>query len=225
MSVDRRARALAVTTGRERSPSALVIGDNVYLHRTLFSGDALPTEWLRVPPRATRDVKASVERAVGTDLAGYLFAEGFPPTGEETALAVLDVATDVESLEAQDVHGRRLEGYRVIVDPERFAAEAALAEDPDQSARGAAAVTPVVQVWVGAGGEVGRLSVREQASGRSDPDARGGGWTTDYLPLDDGLDVPAVIDATSASELDVSGLRPASRGSCELEIGSGEDHG
>ena len=225
MSVDHRAGALAVTTGPERSPSALVVGDDVYLRRTLVASDALATEWLRVPLRASGDLKATVERAVGADLAGYLFAEGLPPTAEETALAVLDVATDVESLKAQDIHGRRLEGYRVIVDRKRFAAEAAAADDPSSSAPRAVAVSPVVEVWVAAGGEVGRLSVRDEASDPSDPDAAAGGWTTDYLPLDKELDIPAAIDATSVSELDVSGLLPASRGSCELEIGSSEDHG
>jgi len=224
VSVDRGAGALAVTVARGGARSALVIGDNVYLHRTLFAEGLLAAEWLRVPRRPTRNAKATIERAIGVDLTGYLFAEGLPPTGEETALAVLDVATEVASLSAQTFQGRRLDGYRVIVDPGRFAVEATAVED-GRSPAPSTAVSPVVEFWVGDDGEVVRLSVRHRAAGRSDPDAASGGWTTDYLPLDEGLDVPAGLDASSAGALDVSRLRPPSRGSCELGIGPGDGRG
>ena len=225
VAVDHGDGALTVTTTGRQDPAAVAVGDHVYLHRSLFSGDPFATEWLRVPRQPSAEVRAALERVVGLDLAGYLFADGLPPTGEATAVAVLEIATDVESIGEQDLHGRRVDGYRVTVDPQRFATDATVDEADDTAATGSRDATPVVDVWLDGDGRVRRLSIRRTASGASDPDATTGGWTADYLPAATRLDVRPPSDATSVSGVDPSRLRGAARATCELGAGSREGGG
>lgn len=219
VDVDRETRVVRVVGADGPEPTvAIRIGSTVYLHRSLFEPDAIAGEWLRLASDVSEPVRGAVERAIGTDLAGFLLVGGLPPGARETAVASLEVAEDVRRLEPEPAAGRALVGYELALDPERFEEVAAAPEDtaaPDTIRTGD---RPVVQIWFD-GEEIARLVVRREVSGATDPDAVAGGWITDYDELGSPLQVQPPGDVTDASAVDLSALHRAARGTCELDVG------
>lgn len=219
MDVDRDAGVVAVTAAaRPGRVVARLIGETVYLHRSLFQPVTTSATWLRASADLSDEARGDLERALGADLAAYLFAGGLPSGATETAVAMLDVARAVRPLGVQLVGRRRLEGYRIDVDPDRFAAEATVPGSPSPSSTVPPGEAPVVEVWLD-GNEVARLVVRREASGPTDPDATVGGWIADYTDLERPLSREEPNDVTDIDTIGTSRLRAASRGDCRLGVG------
>ena len=90
-TVDLRVPAVAVEDDEGRT-LARRIGARLYLADALLGDDAPPWSWIDVD-ESTRPV---LERALGPELGGYVAADGLPPSGDETAGALVSVATQVE---------------------------------------------------------------------------------------------------------------------------------
>lgn len=113
-TVDLNGPAVAIVGGDGR-PLARRIGARLYLAETLLGDDA--------PPWSSIDVDGSTRstlvRALGPELAGYVAADGLPPSGDQTALALVGVATGVDDIGRDryrlDLDAGVLEGLGAVV--------------------------------------------------------------------------------------------------------------
>lgn len=70
------------------------IGRRLYLSDALLGEGAPPWSWVDVDAAA----RTALQRLLGPELAGYVASDGLPPGGDETARALVDVASDVEEI-------------------------------------------------------------------------------------------------------------------------------
>ena len=89
-TVDLRVPAVTVEDDEGRA-LARRIGARLYLADALLGDDA-PWSWIDVDETTRR----ALGRALGPEVAGYVAADGLPPSGDETAAALASVATQVE---------------------------------------------------------------------------------------------------------------------------------
>ncbi|MFP5326672.1 MAG: hypothetical protein ACLGHT_04220 [Acidimicrobiia bacterium] len=190
--------------------------DQAWLHRDLFAGEVVPTTWLHLELPASGDRRAELTTALGTELAGYVLAEGLPATGRATAQAALDAAQRVDVLPSERFDGGRRDGYRITVAQDRFADLASSEE------RGARSVTdvhpPTVDVWLDERDRVRRIVV-VPARRPGARDRTSGGWAIDYWEAAPRIDDRPPRSVTEIAEIEPAQLRarqPA--GGCELPL-------
>jgi len=172
IDVDTAARTMAVRR-EDGDLVALVDPDMLRLGRDLFRDPPFTSPWLAVPRDASASTIAGARRVLGADLAGYLLAPEVPATGRATAVAALDAAATVERTVPLREHGARADGYRLRIDPERFAA-ATLPDAATPTTTSSAAVpVPLIDLWVTGGGMVVRIRVRSADERRRSRPARG----------------------------------------------------
>ena len=212
IDVDIPAGAMAVRRGGGATV-ALADSEVLLLHGDLFRNPPFTTPWLAGPRDPAASTAPALERVLGADLAAYLLAAQLPASGRSTVVAVLEAASSVERIDPLVTAGARAQGYRLRLDPERFAA----ATLPEATTSASPTVTPVplVDVWVTNDGNVVRVSIRPQTNaGRPGPVEDG--WTIAYgrtSAVAPAAPVPG--ETTDIAEVDASALLPAAVG-CEL---------
>ena len=212
IDVDSRAGTMAVRR-EDGELIAFVDPDTLLLRSDLFRDPPFTTRWLAVPRTLSPSILPALRRALGADLAGYLLAARLPATGPATAAAALEASSAVERIDPLVQAGARADGYRLRLDPDRFAAAATI---PGVTSTTSTTVTPVprIDVWVTPDGNVVRVSIRPQTD--RGPGPAEDGWTVDYGP-------PATVpppqlppgETTDIGEVDSSVLAAAAVG-CEL---------
>lgn len=211
--VDYRSGAMLISLDPDGHPVAGVLGRTGFVHRSLLRAGAVAFDWVRVPPGSAGASVEAVRRAVGTGLAGYVFAEGLPASGRATVLELLRVATDVVPVGSEDVSGRDTERLRIEVDAEAFLAATETSAVRDG---GTDELVPEVEVWL-ADDDVVRVSIRVRGDGGA-VSAPEEGWVVDYAaargPVAGGEYGPAQ-DVAALDAADLS--RPI--GGCAVPIG------
>jgi hypothetical protein len=212
--VDRRRRAAAFRLAAGKEPVAIVRGSVLLVSRRLFDAPPYATPWLSVSDRADAAVSAAVQRAVGRDLAGYLFANDLPSSGRSLVLAALEVADGVTATGTVLVDGARADRYRITVDPGRFTAAAR--QPATQASSALPAAVPRFDVAVSrASNAVVHVTVVPVRADRSTGPPEDG-WTIEYevdsprIPAQ-----PAPRDVTTTAVADATRLSSA-RGECRL---------
>lgn len=210
--VDTDTGVLVVRSVNDGGPLAVVTANAILLHRSLFEAPPFEARWLRLPRRPDDAVAGPVRRALG-DLASDVFAADLPASGEAITLAALDVATDVRATGASDRDGQRTAGYRIAVDPARFADAAA---SPTATTMiGDGDMAPVLEVWIGEGGVIRVAVAPRRADGT--PGAPEDGWTIEYRrrtrPLTGAT--PVAADVTDVAAIKHATLAAARR-DCRL---------
>lgn len=206
--------ALAVLLDRTGTEIARKRPDRVLLHRNLFAKDIVPTEWLELELPMDEELRSRLATILGTELAGYLLTPGLPASGRATAVAALEAADRVDPLPASTIDGRHSNGYRIIVDDDRFGV------DPDDSR--AAPTTdvapPTIDVWIDQDDGVRRVTV---LPGQLEPanDEAAAGWSIDYRAPGSPVDDRRRSSVTGAAAVDLDRLqgRPAT-GGCEVPL-------
>ncbi|MCU0268583.1 MAG: hypothetical protein MUF83_08035 [Acidimicrobiales bacterium] len=214
--VDTEAGRLAIdldpSTG---GPVAVVdIGEAMRVHRSLFDDPPFPSEWLTVELPADASTAEDLRRVLGADLSAKVLSSTLPPPGRAVVAAALEVADQVVRIEQVTVDGEVTDGFRISIEPSRYAQQAATElsgrrsppADPDE-------VMPEFDVWVDGEGWVWKVTVRpKNPDGTNRPAEEA--WTTEYLPQAES--VPAMSgEATNARTIDLSALAPARR-DCEV---------
>lgn len=192
----------------------LSAADAVILHRSLFGGEPLPAEWLRLPRDDNAEVEVALRRVLGAELSPYVLSDGLPASGRATAVDVLRVAKSVSALGPTMLGATRTEQFRVEVDSDRYAE--ALAREADAAVTEDDVPEPVVDLWVAENGDVLRVGVRP---GATDDDGEPlPGWTVDYRAVEqaNAVDVQSGIVELSADE--IAQLPPPRRATCELPL-------
>ena len=202
-----RAQNLLVLSDPDADAFAVVTESAVLLHRSLFRDVPLPAKWIRVGRDASASDKELLADVIGPDVASYVFADGLPPTGAETARAAIEVASDVTALGRRAVAGTSATGFRVIVDADQFAAETG---QPDTSRQAAPPEVPIIDVWLDERDVVVQVAVRAAADDHAVDDATG--WVLEYTGVPSGALPDDVADAVDLSSVDVSALMPAAVG-------------
>jgi hypothetical protein len=190
--------------------------DQAWLHRDLFAGGVVPTTWLHLELPASAERRAQLTTALGTELAGYVLAEGLPATGRATAQAALDAAQRVDVLPSERSHDGRRDGYRITVEQDRFAD---LASNGERGARSVTDVlSPTVDVWLDERDRVLRVVV-VPARRPGAQDGTSGGWAIDYWDAAPRIDDRPLRSVTEIAAIELGQLRarqPA--GGCELAL-------
>jgi hypothetical protein len=178
------------------------------LHRTLFEEPPFEASWLAIGREDLPALEAVLRRSLGDDLGGYLLAASPPSTPRDLVLAAIAVAVSVDDLRSTHISGKEAERFRIRLDASLF--EGAL---PGEVGALSSEISPTMDVWLGATGEVLRVTVgagQHDAGGSADI-----GWSVNYryerrfAPLaNDGR-------ATSVAAIDPAQLRPA-RLPCQL---------
>jgi len=113
-TVDLRVRAVNVEDDDGRA-LARRIDARLYLADALLGDDAPPWSWIDVE----EGTLPALQRALGPELAGYVAADGLPPSGDETVRALVEVATEVEATGADryrlELDAGALEGVGAIL--------------------------------------------------------------------------------------------------------------
>jgi len=182
------------------------------LHESLFGGDTVPAEWVRLPEDKSAAGEA-LRRVLGPDLLPYAVGQQLPPTGQATAIAFLEVSRRVERDGNDAVGGTATERFRIDVDRDRYDEELkrfdalAAGDDLDEP--------PTIFVWVSNADRVVQVEVRPPPDERSDePPA---GWTIEYAPL--GRDeAPRPTGIVELAISDLEALGPPLRTTCELPL-------
>jgi len=213
-AVDSDVDALVIRFTADGPPVAAVTADTMLLHRSVFTEPPFATPWLRLPRRLDPSATSGLRRALG-DLAADLLAADLPASGEATALAALEVATDVDHLGPADIDGERADHYRISVDPQRYADVATTTSTSSGAAADGDGPVPVVDVWVTAR-RVTRVAITP-ARPDGTPGAGEDGWVIDYRPLASAVaaPAPAAAEVTASSAIDLAALVPARR-ACQL---------
>lgn len=203
--VDAAGGRMVVRSAAGGNTLVIVVGQAVYLHRSLFDEPPFATTWLRAPRRLDQAGSDALRRVLGVDLAREVVGTDLPASGRAIITEALEVAGGVERIPAATVEGGTAEGFRVSVDPSRFQAAAV---PPGERAGGAEEVIPVFDVWLDAAGRVVRLTVApRRADGTAGPAE--GGWTVDYRPAATvAAAAPQPSDVSEWSDVDPSGLVP-----------------
>ena len=209
--VDYDAGTLTIRLPNDDSPSAIAKDDTVFVHRSLLAPDAIPSEWLQVAADDD-ELRDRVARAIGGDLARYLFARALPATARTTALEVLEVTEEVDELGQAQLPDGGAEGYRLRLDPDAYAAVATTVANEVQ---GDSEPTPVVEIWLRES-DVVRVAVSAEA-GDTDVEAEPG-WIIDYRGGDTEARTEVPTDAVGADGIAPGELaRPVA--SCSLPAG------
>lgn len=217
--VDARARRLVLHLGN--SPGAQTIAvvepQRVLLRRTLFEDPPFASAWLAVPRPVEPTTNAALRRSLGADLGAEVTATELPASGRDLVQAALAAGRSVEALDATVIDGRRADGFRIRVDPEKYRVAATVPSQRAETTAPAATgeVLPRFDVWLDGADDVVRVTVQqEQTDGKVAPAEQS--WTIDYSRRND-VAPPVVIDAdiTAASRIDVARLRPA-RPDCRI---------
>lgn len=189
-------------------PVAFVTGGRAVLSASLFRKGSHPTSWLRTPGLVDGPLRTSLLRALGTGLGGYVVDGQLPPDGTAFARDGLEVAKEVTQLRDRD----GAQGFALTLDRNAFPA----ASDPDdESLLG----DPILEFWIGASGDVRRVTVRPgRVPGYSEEDLEVGGWTIDYLPPSEELAVPDLGPMTELGPGDARTIAAPPIETCELPL-------
>ena len=195
------------------TPLVVSTDDATFLSAELFGAGDVPASWIRLLERGAIAIEP-LNRLIGPDLAAFAASEELPPSGHATALAVLRAANGVEVLGPSVTSGVRSDGFRVSLDPIRYAGKP-LATD----ATAEAGDPPEIDLWISEKDQVTRVEVKPSAvetpAGHDEPPP---GWVTDYdySPRDIELKLPP--DATRLTPSELSTLSPRRLASCSLPI-------
>lgn len=212
VDVDREAGTMGVRLPADPTrPVAHVAGDSLFLRRELVTTDAEVSEWLTATLPVPDSTESALAGALGDGLAGFLLAPGLPPGGQETALATLEIARRVERLPSRSLLGRDTGRYRLTLDMEELADEAAapLAVETPGTLR-----STTVELWIDPTDRVVRVVVvgRLPAS-----DSEGAvGWIADYGRMADRVGPAPSSSVSELDALDPATLRPPTVERCEL---------
>lgn len=196
-----------------RTPLVVSTDDATFLAAELFGERDVPTSWVRLFERGPNAIEP-LTRLIGPDLAAFDASEELPPSGHATALAALGAARGMEVRGASVIGGSRSDGFRVSLDPVRYAGEP-LASDAMPVPDG----PPEIDLWISKDDEVIRVEVRPPAVETSaNHDEPPPGWVTDYdhSPRDIEFELPP--DATRLTPSELSTLSPRRLASCNLPI-------
>lgn len=217
-SVDLDTGAMAITVEGSDRPGVIVDGQRAWVRGSLLAPGLVPTPWLSLDSGTPGELRSAVHQAMGADLGPYVAPGALAPSGNETVAAALEVASDVGSLGRERIGRAEVDGFRLSLDPERYAEAAGSSLGPGRSE---GAGVPALDVWVDDQGFVRRVEVRAtdpDGAGRERPELR---WTVDYDDVQ--VDLPAPpggSQVTSVSEIDASRIAPAPGEPCELGLGS-----
>ena len=208
--------ALAVLRDATGTEIARKQPERVLLHRRLFAENTVATEWVELELPMDQELHARLTTILGTELAGYLLVPGLPPSGRATALAALDAADRVDALPATTIDGGGSDGYRIIVDGDRF--DDIAGADDNRAAPTTDVSAPVIDVWIDQYDRVRRVTV---LPGRLEPadDEAAAGWSIDYGTTGPPLGDRRPTSVTDATGVELSRLqgRP-STGGCEVPL-------
>lgn len=217
LDVDTDAMQMVLRHKDNGSVRAYRSADELIIDRRFFSEPPTANSWLVVDLGRTQEAgRLVLQRALGSDLAGYLLAPTAPPTGEEILAAALDVATQIEPSNGEKAEG---EWYRVTVDHRRFA------EAAGTSASGADNTTvPIIDLRID-GDRVAAVVI--QPAPPADP--TGAGWRIEFstpaVPLPS---LPAPQTRATLSNVAVENLTPSPIEGCSLgetPPGTGDETG
>ena len=197
--VDHKSSSLVITDNG--GPVVVLTARTAFVRDSLFASGAVPAEWLRIDPEPREPVRDAINRALGPELAGYALAGGLPPSGNETALAVLAAAAKVERLPPTSPRAQTVERFELTVPSEELmdAQSRAGPEDPPVG-------DAVVEVWVTAVGTVPRIAVRPAPDEGEEEDP---GWIVEYRPVSVADPPPDVSGAARVDSIDASALAAA----------------
>lgn len=211
--VDAERELLVVSRAPGETPIVISSLDATFLHSSLFAEGTVKGEWLRLTQRGEA-VADSLNRVLGPDLAAYAAPGAFPPSGQATAVALLEVATKVTPLGTSVIRGQRGPGFRLVAD-----LDGRPRGGGESTVRGAASTDRAeFDIWLSPSDEVVRIEVRPTPVAEAEGDESPPGWLTDYdpAPQDIGLDPPA--DAPSVGPEALARLGPRRLASCDLPI-------
>lgn len=216
--VDLDAGVMALRTATDPGRDAVVVGDDEALLRsTLFAAGSVPAAWLSIGQDEDLERLAELRRAVGVDLGGYAVPGGYAPSGNAMARAALDITAAVGVLDSGQGGPAGADGFRIVIDPERYEEAAPLPSTSTTRPGADPAPVPEVDVWVDADGMVVRVVVRPSGTGPGGAEAADtSGWVVDYR-YDVAAPSPPSIepgDVTPLGELESLALAPV--GDCEL---------
>ena len=196
------------------TPIAMVADRRAVLHRSLFAAGAVPTTWAQLERPAKPTAHPVVTRVLGVDLAGYVLADALPPSGRATALAALDVAVEVNRIGSQRIGAVQADGYRIVVDAEKFINGAS---PSSTAASDEAAHTPVpdLDVWLGSDNTVVRIVVQPRGIDRDPKEPGISGWVVDYSPGEP-VAFTESADVTAFDALEPSTLAAPAAVGCNL---------
>jgi len=205
--VDRQQGLLILRRDVSSPPMAYIVGGRAVLSASLFRQGSVPTPWLTTPGPVDGPVRASLLRALGTGLAGYVVDGKLPPDGVEFARDGIEVAEEVTQLPERD----GAQGFALRLDRDAF---------PDGGEPGESLLEdPTLELWIGSNGTVSRVAVRPGRPQKpSADDLEVGGWTIDYLPPLDDLTVPDLGPLTELSSVDAETLRSPPIETCRLPL-------
>ena len=205
--VDHRQGLLILRRGPSSPPMAYVTGGRAVLSASLFRDGTVPTPWLTTSGPVNGALRTSLLRALGTGLAGYVVDGQLPPRGADFAREGLEVAKEVTRLPDRD----GAQGFALRLDRSALP-EATSSAEP-------LLVDPILEIWVGASGNVRRIAVRPgRPAGTSADDLDVGGWTIDYLPPIEELRVPEVGPFAEVATVDAGALAAPPIATCELPL-------
>lgn len=212
--VDRPAGIAAFRLADRGTAIAIRRSEMVLVSRDLFDSPPFQTPWLSLPTGGDERSAEPIRRALGTDLAGYLFAADLPQSGRATVLAALDIATAVRSTGPVQIDGTIADDFRITVDPAEFTA-AASGQKPSTTAA-STATAPRFDVAVARRqGTILRLAIGTQrANGAPGPPENG--WLITYRAAPASVSaLPADSALSDAAGLDLTALA-AARTPCQL---------
>ena len=209
--VDASTGTLVVRASPDSDPAmAMARGDEVFLHRSLFSPGALRGAWLRVAGEPTSAETEAIRSSLGAGLASYVLSPGLPASGEAIGRAALDVAITVRRLGTDEVRGATVDGFRVLLDASGLGLN-------DRSESGRVDQTGYsVDVWVDEQGRVLRVAVQPQPAEDGHAARVPTGWVADYSVLDEQLIVEEPAAVTDLRMIDPARLASPSVERCEL---------
>lgn len=207
--VDGDTGVLALQRDSDAEPVAYVAQGSVYLRATLFADGATQAPWLRARGPLDAAHRAAIVDAVGDGFAGYVASGLLPPDGNETALALVDVAREVRrKTVADDV------------------AQYALDVPADELGRGSdttgAEPRDVLAEVTVTGGRVTRISIDEAAApvpaDAEHEESEGPLWVIEFRRSNQRVELPAVGGVEELVGLDPDRLRPPSIARCEVPL-------
>ena len=207
--VDRDSGVLALQREGEPGPDAYVAEGNIYLRSTLFADGVAQAPWLQARGPLDAAYRAAIVGAVGDGFAGYVASGLLPPHGDETALALLDVARDVRRAAVSEGGVT----YELDVPAEALGSVA--------DAGGAVARDVLAEVTV-TGGRVTRISIdaaAEPVAPEAEHDENEGPlWVIEYRRTDQRVELPTVEGVEELVGLDAATLQPRAIARCEVPL-------
>lgn len=207
--VDRDTGVLALQRDGEDHPAAFVAQGGIYLRSTLFAVGVARAPWLQARGPLDAALRAAVVGAVGDGFAGYVASGLLPPDGNETALALMDIAREVRRTTASDDFAH----YTLDVPGGEFGTGADTTEVQPRDVFAEVTVT---------GDRVTRISINE-AVGPVPADAEhdeseGPLWIIEFRPSDQRVELPSIGGAEELVGLEPSRLQPPAIARCEVPL-------